>query len=78
MPLDLKAKSFQERGDDFCGAAAIPGRIVRRNLHDLGEEARLSFGMLTHEVMDRTFDWRHRIVPFSAGEDSKPSTRIPS
>ena len=28
VPLDLKTKSFQERGDDFGGAAAISGRIV--------------------------------------------------
>jgi hypothetical protein len=41
VPLNLKAKSFQECGDDFCGAPAITRRIIRRNLDDLGEEARL-------------------------------------
>ena len=63
VPLDLKPKSFQELGDDFRGAVAISGRIVGRNLDDLGEEARLRFGMLAHEVMDRALDRRHRISP---------------
>ena len=77
MPLDLKTKSFQECGDDFRGAVAISGRIVRRNFHDLGEEARLGFGMLAHEVADRALDWRHRVSPVER-QASKPSTRIPS
>ena len=77
MPLDLKAEAFQERGDDFCGAVAIAGRIVGRNLDDLGEEARLRFGMLAHEVVDRALDRRHRVSPIER-QASKPSTRIPS
>ncbi len=76
-PLDLKAKSLQECGDDFRGAAAISGRIVRRNFHDLGEEARLRLGMFAHEVADRALDWRHRVPPVEP-QASKPSTRIPS
>ena len=78
VPLDLEAKPFQQRGDDFGRAVAIAGRIVRRNLHDLGEEARLRLGVLAHEVMDRALDRRHRIAPFSNGKVSKSSTRIPS
>ena len=77
VPLDLKTKPFQERGDDFRGAAAITGRIVRRNFHDFGEEARLRFGMLAHKVVDRALDWRHRVSPVQC-QASKPSTRIPS
>ena len=78
VPLDLKSQSFQERGDSLRGTAAIAGRVVRRNLHDFGEEARLSLSLLAHEIMDRAFDLRHRAASFSAGEVSKPSTRIPS
>jgi len=63
VPLDLKTKSFQECRDDFRGAAAVSGRIVRRNLDDFGEETRLCFGMLAHEVAYRALDWRHRISP---------------
>ena len=77
VPLDLKTKSFQECGDDFRGAAAIARRIVRRNFHDLGEEARLGFGMLAHEVAYRGLDWCHRVSPVEC-QASKPSTRIPS
>ena len=78
VPLDLKTQSFQERGDDFCGAAAITRGIVRRNFHDLGEEARLSLGALAHEIANCGLDLGHRAASFSAGEVSKPSTRIPS
>ena len=77
VPLDLKTKSFQECRDDFRGAAAVSGRIVRRNLDDFGEETRLCFGMLAHEVAYRALDWRHRISPVEC-QASKPSTRIPS
>ena len=61
MPLDLKTKAFQEFGDGFRGAVAISRRIVRRNLDDLGEEARLGLSLLAHEIMDRAFDPRHRV-----------------
>src|SRR5271163_783966 len=77
VPLDLKTKSFQKRGDNFGGTATISGRIVRGRLHDLGKEARLRFGMLAHEVAYRALDWRHRVSPTEA-QPSKPSTRIPS
>ncbi len=63
VPFDLKAKIFQQRRDDSCRAVAISGRIVRWNLHDLGEEARLSLSVLAHEIMDRAFDPRHCITP---------------
>jgi hypothetical protein len=56
VPLDLKPKSFQECGDDFRGAPAITRRIIRRNLDDLAKEARLRFGVLAHEVVDRALD----------------------
>ena len=65
VPLDLKTKSFQEGGDDFRGAAAISGRIVRGRLDDLGQEARLRFGMLTHEIANCGLDWRHRVSPLN-------------
>src|SRR5277367_2726160 len=77
VPLDLKTQSFEECGDDFRGAAAITGRIVGRNLDDLGEKTRLRFGMLAHEVAYRGLDWRHRVSP-NQSQASKPSTRIPS
>ena len=71
-PLDLKAKSFQERGDDFCGAVAIPGRIVRRNLHDLGQEAGLGFGC------SRTKSWIALSTGVIASSPFRPArTRSP-
>src|ERR1700722_20704355 len=77
VPLDLKPKSFQERSDDFRGATAISGGIVRWNLDDLGKKARLRFGMLAHEVAYRTLDWRHRVSAVES-RAAKPATRIPS
>src|ERR1700722_4878837 len=65
VPLNLETQSFQERGDDFCGAAAITRGIVRRNFHDLGEKTRLRFGMLTHEIANCGLDWRHRVSPLN-------------
>jgi hypothetical protein len=75
MSLDLKAEPFQQFGDGLCGTVAIAGRIVRRNLDDLGQEAGLRFGMFAHEIVDRAFDRRHRMAPSSTSE---LSTRIPS
>jgi hypothetical protein len=73
-----EANSLEEFGGDFCGGRAISRRIVRRNFHDLGEEARLSLGVLAHEVMDRALDRRHRGSSLVELQASKSSTRIPS
>ena len=55
VPLDREPETLEEPGDRGGGKVAVAGRIVGRNLYDLGQEARLRVGMRLNEGMDRAF-----------------------
>ena len=78
VPLDREPETLEEPGDRGGGKVAVSGRIVGRNFHDLGEEARLRVGMRLNEGMDRAFDRRHLVPPKSTRQASNPSTLSPS
>ena len=65
MALDGKSQTFQQRGGTFSDRSAIAGRVVGRNLDELGEKARLVRAFAQQVCVDRL----HRaIVHCGAGD----------
>ena len=79
MPLDREAQAFEELRDRLGGAGAVAGRIVGRNLDDLGQKPCLGVPMRADEGVDGGFGRSTGIgvLPLELGY-SNPSTRMPS
>jgi hypothetical protein len=53
MPLDRKAQAFEESGGALRVWRAVARRVVRRDLHQLGEKPRLGVALPREIVFDR-------------------------